>query len=102
METISPWVCGQLVIELDAQTVAFQDREICLTSLEFKALFYLVRHPGQYVRAEILLEQVWHCEAGGTPDQVKSCIKRLRRKLGAQGAKYIQTHWGFGYRFAIP
>ena len=58
-------------------------RVILLTSREFELLAYLAKRTGRMVAGEELLREVWKCppEAGGTEDQVKSCVKRLRRKV---------------------
>jgi DNA-binding response OmpR family regulator len=102
MESAVVFVCGELVIDLSAQTVTLRDEELALTILEFNTLAYLAQHQGRYVRAETLLEQVWGCETCGTPDQVKSCIKRLRHKLGPEGTAYLHTQWMRGYRLIDP
>ncbi len=95
-------VCGQLVLDLTVQTATFQGVELCLTALEFNTLAYLAQHPGQFVCAEILLDQVWHCETGGTIHQVKSCIKRLRHKLGREALPIFTPNGRGGIVYGIP
>jgi DNA-binding response OmpR family regulator len=77
-------------------------RELHLTPLEFRLLSVLVRHAGQLLSADRLLELVWG--TGYTaPDQVKLTIGRLRRKLdGHLDACAIETVRGFGYRYRPP
>lgn len=92
-----------LMVDLNGKTVTNQGQLIVLTPLEFKALVYLMNNPARFVSAAELLEKVWDCPGGGTSDQVKSCIKRLRRKLALNDAHdYIQTARGWGYRFGCP
>jgi two-component system alkaline phosphatase synthesis response regulator PhoP len=94
----------KLALDLATQTVTVHDRPVFLTPLEFNVLTYLVKNRERYIRAEELLEKVWQCPEGGTENQVKSCIKRLRQKLALQdaGVDYIQSARGWGYRFGSP
>ena len=94
--------CENLVIDLTIQTVTIQGQPVLLTPLEFNALAYLAKNQTRFVNAEELLAKVWKCEDGGTLDQVKSCLKRLRQKLAAgseDAPNYIQSARGWGYRF---
>ncbi len=56
---------------------------IDLSPLEYRVLEYLAYRQGSEVSTKELLIAVWGAspDAGGTSDQVKSCIKRLRRKI---------------------
>lgn len=94
---------GELVVDLYENTVTLERQRLEVTPLEFKVLVYLVQNPTRYVCAEELLEKVWHCADGGTLDQVKSCVKRLRHKLAVKEktTKYIHTARGWGYRFGF-
>ena len=90
-----------LAIDLSTQTVTVHDLPVFLTPLEFSALTYLAQNQERYIGVEELLKNVWACPEGGTEDQVKSCIKRLRQKLASQDDQvdYIQSARGWGYRF---
>jgi len=92
---------GDLRCDLRAGLVRLEDRDIHLTDLERRVLAYLVRNPGRPVSAQEMLEAVWGCtpSSGGTRDQVWSCIRRLRRKLGDDGRRpdVIRTLGKRGY-----
>ena len=79
-------------------------RDLGLTPREFSLLAAFVRHPGQVLSGEQLVELVWG-DPWTAPDQVKVAVGRLRRKLEAAGAggggtgSPIETVRGFGYRY---
>jgi DNA-binding response OmpR family regulator len=75
-----------------------------LTPSEFRLLAALVRHAGQVLSADQLLEQAWNDPMGVGPERVKFAVMRLRRKLGqGEGASHpIEAVRGFGYRYVVP
>ena len=60
-----------------------------------------VRHPGQLLSHDQVLELVWGDSFGASRDQVKLYVGYLRRKLEGAGAdgNVIETVRGFGYRY---
>lgn len=92
---------GDVVLNPLSRTVQVKDSVVQLTSTEYQLLEVLVRHAGQVLSHQVLLEQVWGPEYVGTPNYLKVFIRRLRQKLGDDPAQphYIQTEWGIGYRF---
>jgi DNA-binding response OmpR family regulator len=91
-----------LSVDQKARRVWVTEREVKLTRLEFDVLAYLFDNMGDTISRQELLERVWGCNASGerSDDTVKSCISRLRRKLGdnAQNTVYIHNVWGVGYK----
>ena len=62
-----------------------------------------MRHPGQVLSHEQLLELVWGDAYATSRDQVKLYVGYLRRKLrAATDAEPIETVRGFGYRYRPP
>jgi len=80
------------------------DRRIQLTRKEFGVLEYLMRHPGEVISQEELLEHVWDSERNEFSNTVRVHVQSIRGKLGDNGAepKYIWTVVGSGYRFIKP
>lgn len=73
-------------------------REVSLTSVEFKLLEELLRHPRQVLSKEVLLDRVWGFDFGGNTNIVEVYVRQLRQKLEAHGeARLIQTVYGAGY-----
>jgi DNA-binding response OmpR family regulator len=91
------------LIEIDfaQRSVTAEGRPVELTPLEFRLLSAFVRHPGQLLSHDQLLELVWGDPGSHSRDQVKLYVGYLRRKLdGAAGAgRSIQSVRGFGYRY---
>jgi len=75
-------------------------RRLELTGKEFSILEYLMRHQGEVVSQETLLEHVWDMQANPLTNTVRVHINSLRRKLEdmAEASCYIETCIGHGYR----
>ena len=71
-----------------------------LTALEFELLHTLVRHAGQVLSREQLVEQVWGYDYYGDLRVVDAAVKRLRAKLrqAAPADELIATVRGVGYK----
>lgn len=73
---------------------------IALTRREFQLLVCLMRHRGQVLSREQLLDQVWGLGSDVTLNVVDATIKLLRKKVdGPYDAKFIHSVYGAGYRF---
>ncbi len=86
----------------EAKCQVFQDgREIQLTPTEFKILYTLAARPGIVFSRLQLLRAALEDEYTGYERTMDSHIRNLRRKLGDDpgSPRYIQTVYGFGYRF---
>ncbi len=81
---------------------AYRDGEVLpLSSTELRLLAELLRHAGQVLSREILLDRVWGYDYLGDSRLVDMAILRLRDRLGEPDAPppYITTVRGVGYRF---
>ena len=90
-----------LEVDFANRSVTVDGREVRLTPLEFKLLAAFVRHPGQVMSREQLLQLVWNDPYAISKDQVRLYVGYLRRKLTAAsaGVTPIETVRGFGYRY---
>jgi len=89
-------------LELDplSRTVRRSGHPINLTSREFDLLAYLLRHRGQIVSREMLVQEVWKEPARGTPldNVIDVHITRLRKKVDYESpTKLIHTVRGVGF-----
>jgi len=93
---------GELRIDLFAQTVERSDRLIHLSPGEFRLLACLAEHIGQEVSHDDILQDAFGQlpELGGTLEQVKSCVKRVRQKIepDPHHPQYIITIRRVGYQ----
>ena len=88
-------------ISLDDRTrqVRVSGRPRSLTQREFALLECLLRHSGQALSRDQLLDHAWPYGSAVTPNSVDVYISSLRAKLGEAG-RQIETVRGFGYRLA--
>jgi len=88
-------------LEIDVvQKVALLDsRLLPLTRKEYALLWLLVENAGEVVPREDILMRVWGYASGIRTRTLDVHIRRLRKRLGAYSAQYIETIFGIGYRF---
>ncbi|MGW0337177.1 winged helix-turn-helix domain-containing protein [Streptomyces sp. NPDC003011] len=84
------------------RTAAVDGRELDLTYLEFELLAHLVGHPHRVHTRDQLVGTVWGYGHVGDGRTVDVHIARLRRKLGAEHRRAIQTVRRVGYKYAPP
>jgi len=90
---------GDLVLDLHAHVGRRGDHVLDLTNTEWNLLECLMRHPGQALTREQILDHVWSYESEVQPSMVDVYISYLRRKLNVPGCPdLIQTVRGVGYR----
>lgn len=87
---------GELRLDLPTHRAWRGDNPLDLTAREFSMLRYFLRHPGEVVSAEELLEHVWDAQANPFTASVRVILSRLRGKLG--DPPLITTITGVGYR----
>lgn len=83
------------------ETASLGDRSVSLTHREYVLLETLVRHAGQTVPRDTLLEKVWGYDTDPAGNVVELYIHYVRRKLatlGEAGKHVITTVRGIGYR----
>lgn len=87
---------GKITLNIPRHKVKVGQKEIKLTSMEFKLLSLLMQREGRVQSRERLLEDVWEIDADVTTRTIDTHVKKLRQKLGASG-KLIKTIRGLGY-----
>ena len=92
-------VVGPIVLDEMSRRVTLNGKTIDLSPREFSLLECLLRHPGQTLSRDQLLDQAWPFSVAVTPNAVDAYVHYLRDKLGAAG-KLIETVRGVGYRLA--
>ena len=91
---------GPLTVDVAGRSVVRDGRDIPLTRTEFDLLLELVRHAGQVLTRDVLLDRVWGYDYLGDSRLVDVAIQRLRAKVEADPAapELIQTVRGAGYK----
>jgi two-component system alkaline phosphatase synthesis response regulator PhoP len=92
---------GDLQISVDRHEAFWAETRLDLSKLEFDLLTFFMRHPGQALSREQLLEHVWGYDFHGDTRVVDTAVKRLRKKLDAaatEAADMIITVRALGYK----
>ena len=90
---------GSLVLDLHTHTARRGDFPLELTKTEWSLLECFLRHPGQSLTRQFILDYVWSYESDVQPTMVDVYVSYLRTKLHRPGLKDpIQTVRGLGYR----
>lgn len=89
---------GNIVMDFARKVVCIGHENIRLSPKEFGILSLLMRHPGRVLSREEILSQVWRGESYVLDRTVDVHIARIRRKMGAEGAR-LSNRQGYGYCF---
>ncbi len=91
-------VCGGVRVDLAAQVVRRDGREIRLTPTEHKLMSTLVRNRGRLLTHDALLRQAWGAAHAEDRQTFRAHMANLRRKLAAPSSSGpIRTYPGVGY-----
>ncbi|MFF2137825.1 winged helix-turn-helix domain-containing protein [Streptomyces sp. NPDC058193] len=91
---------GPVRIDPTRRTAAVDGVTLDLTYLEFELLAHLVAHPHRVHTRDQLVTTVWGYGHVGDGRTVDVHVARLRRKLGAEHRRSIQTVRRVGYKYA--
>lgn len=97
----SVFSAGPIELDETARSVKVAGRRVDLSRREFSLLEVLLRHPGQVLTRDQLLDHAWPYGVAVTPNAVDAYVHLLRGKLG-QAAKWVETVRGVGYRLREP
>ncbi|MCL1985062.1 MAG: winged helix-turn-helix domain-containing protein [Betaproteobacteria bacterium] len=86
-----------VTVNQSAHKANVNGKDVDLTATEFRLLGTLMRHAGQVLTREQLLDSVWGYQFEGYARTVDTHVRRLRSKLG-DAADMIETVRGVGYR----
>lgn len=88
-----------IVLDPARREVRRAGRPVEMTSKQFAVLECLLRHHGQVVTKQDILDQVWDMAYDGDPNIVEVYVSALRRKLDTPfERRTIATVRGIGYR----
>jgi len=91
---------GPICLEETSRLVTVDGVRVDLSPREFALLECLLRHQGQVLSRDQLLDHAWPYDSEVVPAIVDTYVYFLRRKLGARGGSCIETVRGVGYRIA--
>ena len=88
---------GAITLDEAARRVTVSGRNVDLSPREFSLLEALMRHPGQTLTRDQLLDHAWPFSVAVTPNAVDAYVHYLRTKLAEAGSQ-VETVRGVGYR----
>ena len=86
---------GRVVLDPTCARVTLDGQVVGLTTLEYRALHYLMRHMGEVISRTELTEHIYQADFEHDSNVIEVLINRLRTKLCAD---LIETRRGLGYQ----
>jgi DNA-binding response OmpR family regulator len=90
---------GPIAIDVSKREVTVNGKAAPLTATEFDLLRFLAERPGRALKRNELIDGALGEDALVTDRVIDAHIAAIRRKLGEEGAAWIETVRGYGYRF---
>lgn len=93
---------GRIVMDIKAHSCRRADKGIDLTKTEWDLLEYLLRHAGQTLERQNILNYIWSHNSSVKPELVDVYVSYLRKKIDLPGLPNpLKTVRGIGYRLDI-
>ena len=85
------------------RTLEKNGQRLKLTQVEYSIIKMFMENPGKALSREEILDMVWGRDYFGELKIVDVNIRRLRLKIedNAQNHTYINTVWGYGYKWGV-
>lgn len=92
---------GKFKLDIYAKRIFKNNKEIDLTPKEYSIIKLFIENPNKAFSRDELMDLVWGEDYIGDPKIVDVNIRRLRSKIECSllNEKFIETIWGFGYRW---
>jgi DNA-binding response OmpR family regulator len=88
---------GVLLLDITAHDATLDGQPLPLTAKEFQLVEYLLRHKGEVIGKDQLLDHVWSDESRVQHNTVETFIANVRKKMGRHES-IIKTVRGYGYK----
>jgi two-component system OmpR family response regulator len=92
---------GPITLDQARREVTINGTPIELTVKEYELLRLLLLHPRRVLPRQLILDRVWGYDFYGSENNVEVYIGYLRRKLGDDEHRLIETVRGVGYRLTV-
>lgn len=94
---------GVFELDTNARTLTVRGTPLVLTAKELAIMEFFIRHQGQFLNRDQILENVWDYGLDDGRNLVEVYMARLRKKLAeAELPDVFVTTRGLGYRFQSP
>lgn len=100
-DTVKNIISGPFTLDYQSRTVQKNGEPIELTQVEYHIMEYLLKNRGTALDRKTILHHIWGEAYYGDDKVVDVNIRRLRMKIedDPSDPQYIQTIWGFGYKW---
>lgn len=89
---------GELHLDQAKRQISVTGVPVNLLPREYALLEFFMRHPNQVFSLDDLLNQVWSSESETSPDGIRKCVERIRKKIDSPGKNsVIETVHRVGY-----
>jgi len=92
---------GAITIDQVRRSVTLDGTPIDLTLTEYELLRLFLLNPRRVLPRQLILDRVWGYDFYGNENNVEVYIGYLRRKLGDEARRLIETVRGVGYRLNV-
>lgn len=94
---------GPFALDVQSRSVKKNGVPIELTQIEYGLLEYFIQNSGIALDRNTILRKVWHDEFFSDDKIVDVNVRRLRMKIEDDPStpKFIQTVWGYGYKWTL-
>ncbi|MCL1904174.1 MAG: response regulator transcription factor [Oscillospiraceae bacterium] len=101
-ETESDIASGVFKVNVKSRTITKNNTVIELTQVEYQILDFFIRNEEVALDRKSILKHIWGESYYGDDKIVDVNIRRLRMKIEEDSSNplYIQTIWGFGYKWS--
>ena len=93
--------CKDIVINLTTRTLMVKNKPVTLTPKEFALLYVLIKKKERALDRRYLMKSVWDEKYLGDPRTINKHIETLRKKLGPEASRHIETVEKVGYLFRV-
>lgn len=87
-----------LTLHLSTLILEREEHNLQLSTREFQLLEYLMRHPRQILSRGQIEQALWEWGSEPESNAITALVRRLRQRLQAVGANWLETVYGMGYR----
>ena len=92
---------NEIKVDTKSRTAFVNGKSLGLTRKEYDLLVFFMTNKGRVLSKEIIAEHLWgdNSDLADNFDFIYVHINNLLKKLTGEGAKYIKTAYGSGYKF---
>ncbi len=94
---------GPFRLDLMSRVLYKNDEIIEVTQVEFQIMELFMRNTGAALKRSVILKNVWGDSYVGEEKIVDVNIRRIRMKIEEEPSnpEYLQTIWGYGYKWTV-